>query len=469
MKNRTTKFFGLLLVVLLISCQTKENKSTTVIQWRLTTPDKSVLFASQAEMSFQSDSTTTTTLAVDTASRFQSVDGFGYTLTGGSAQLINALPDSTKDALLRELFTTEGNGIGISFLRISVGASDLDDHVFSYNDLPKGKTDAALKSFSIAEDQKNLIPVLKKILALNPTVKIMGSPWSAPAWMKTNGNPKGGSLKKEYYAAYAQYLAKYIQNLQNEGISLHSITIQNEPENPNNTPSMLMTASEQGDFIKNHLGPEFAKATIQTKIIIFDHNCDHPEYAFEILGDTAARKFVNGTAFHMYLGEISAMSQVHDTHPDKDVYFTEQWTSGDGEFGGDLKWHTYNLMIGAPRNWSKTVLEWNLAADPQFNPHTSDGGCDRCLGALTIGETVKRNVSYYIIAHASKMIRPNAVRIRSNMHDALPNVAFQNEDGSKVLLVLNNSNASQNFQIKFGNQFASTSLSAGAVATYMWQ
>jgi glucosylceramidase len=232
---------------------------------------------------------------------------------------------------------------------------------------------------------------------------------------------------------------------------------------------MVMTAGEQADFIKNHLGPAFVKASIQTRIIVFDHNCDHPEYAIEILEDSVARKFVNGSAFHLYLGEISAMSQVHDTHPDKDVYFTEQWTSGDGDFGGDLKWHTYNLMIGAPRNWSKTVLEWNLAADPNFNPHTTDGGCDRCLGALTIGEDVKRNVAYYIIAHASKWIRPNAVRIRSNMEVDLPNVAFQNEDGSKVLLVLNNTSASQNFQIKFGNQFASASLPAGAVASYTWR
>jgi glucosylceramidase len=469
MGNRTAKFLSLLMVVLALACQTKENKSATVIQWRLTTPDKSILFAAQPEIIFQSDSTASTAIAVDTTTRFQTMDGFGYTLTGGSAQLISALPDSTQNSLLRELFSTEGNGIGISFLRISIGASDLDDHVFSYDDMPKGKTDVELKNFTVVEDQKNLIPVLKKILTLNPTIKIMGSPWSAPAWMKTNGSPKGGNLKKEYYAAYAQYFVKYLQSMQNEGISLHSITIQNEPENPKNLPSMVMTAAEQTDFIKDHLGPAFAKANIQTKIIVFDHNCDHPEYAFEILGDTAARKFVNGTAFHMYLGEISAMSQVHDTHPDKDVYFTEQWTSGDGDFGGDLKWHTYNLMIGAPRNWSKTVLEWNLAADPQFNPHTPDGGCDRCLGALTIGKGVTRNVSYYIVAHASKLVRPNAIRVRSNMVDALPNVAYQNEDGSKVLIVLNNTNANQNFQIKFGEQFASTSLSAGAVATYTWQ
>ena len=459
--------FVLWIALLVVSCGTE--RTTKTIQWRLTTPDKASLFAPQPELAFHSDSMPVATIAIDTTKRFQSMDGYGYTLTGGSAQLINALPDSTQDKLLRELFTTEGNDLGISFLRISIGASDLDNHVFSYNDLPKGKTDIELKNFSIQEDEKYLIPVLKKILALNPNIKIMGSPWSAPAWMKTNNSPKGGGLKKEYYSAYAQYFVKYLQSMQSQGVSLHSITIQNEPENPKNMPSMVMTAAEQAEFVKNHLGPAFNQANLQTKIIIFDHNCDHPEYAFEILGDTAARKFVNGTAFHMYLGEISAMSQVHDTHPDKDVYFTEQWTSGDGEFGGDLKWHTLNLMIGAPRNWSKTVLEWNLAADPQFNPHTSDGGCDRCLGALTIGADIKRNVSFYIIAHASKFVRPGALRIQSNMLDELPNVAFQNPDGSKVLLVLNASDAPRNFQLKFDNQYANATLSAGAVATYTWK
>ena len=463
------QIFLTLLGIISFACQPKEVPSKGPITWRLTTADQSVLFNTQSAISFQSDLALINAITVDTTQRFQTMDGFGYTLTGGSAQLINALSDSIKETLLRELFTTKGDGIGISFIRISIGASDLDDHVFSYNDMPKGKTDIELKNFSLAEDEKNLIPILKKIVALNPNIKIMGSPWSAPAWMKTNGSPKGGSLKKEYYAAYAQYFVKYIQTMQNQGILLHSITIQNEPENPKNMPSMVMTATEQSDFIKNHLGPAFEKNNLKTKILLFDHNCDHPEYPIQILNDSLTRQYVDGSAFHMYLGDVSAMGKVHDTHADKNIYFTEQWTSGDGDFGGDLKWHVDHLMIGATRHWSKTVLEWNLAADPQFNPHTNDGGCDRCLGALTIGNTITRNVAYYIVAHASKFIRPGAVRIGSNMTDDLPNVAFQNTDGSKVLLVLNASQSSRNFSIRCKQQSARASLPAGAVATYHWK
>ncbi len=452
------------------SCGKMENASPTIIQTYLTTAEKSSLFELQpASISFKNDTSAGQVIKVDTTQHFQEVDGFGFSLTGGSAQLINGLSGQKQDSLLRELFLTDGNGVGISYLRISIGSSDLDDHVFSYDDLPAGRIDVALEKFSLLEDQKNLIPVLKKIVALNPTIKIMGSPWSAPAWMKTNGSPKGGLLKKEFYGAYAQYFVKYIQGMESEGIKLTTITIQNEPENPNNMPSMLMTAYEQAIFIRDHLGPDFKTAGITTKILLFDHNCDHPEYPISILNDSLARLHVDGSAFHMYLGEIDAMSKVHDAHPDKNIYFTEQWTSGDGDFGGDLKWHVENLIVGAMRNWSRTVLEWNLAADPNFNPHTTDGGCDRCLGALTIGEKVSRNVSYYIIAHASKFVRPGSIRIASSEMDGLPNVAFINPAGEKVLIVLNTKDQSQSFQINFNNQSATTSLNAGAVATYVWR
>ncbi len=439
------------------------------IQWWLTSPDRSSLFEPQSPIAFSDDRKDWPIINLDTTRKFQEVDGFGFTLTGGSAQLINGLSKPRRDSLLRQLFLAEGNGIGISYLRISIGASDLDDHVFSCDDVPIGSTDLLLKKFNLTEHQKNLIPVLKEIIDINPTIKIMGSPWSAPSWMKTNGNPKGGKLKPEYYEVYANYLVKFIQGLDREGIALHAITVQNEPENPSNNPSMLMTAEEQTAFIGNHLGPAFRKALIKTKIILFDHNCDHPEYPITVLSDSATKQYVDGSAFHLYLGEIAAMSKVHDAHPDKNIYFTEQWTSADGDFGGDLKWHVENLIVGGMRNWSRTVLEWNLAADATFHPHTPDGGCDRCLGALTLGDTVSPNVSYYIIAHASKLVRPGSVRIASNEMEGLPNVAFINPTGEKVLIVLNANAQAQNFQISYGNQQATSMLPSGAVATYFWK
>jgi glucosylceramidase len=229
-----------------------------------------------------------------------------------------------------------------------------------------------------------------------------------------------------------------------------------------------MTADEQARFVKNNLGPAFEKEGITTKIIVFDHNCDHPEYPISILDDQEARKYIDGSAFHLYIGEIEAMSKVNEAHPDKNLYFTEQWTSGEGDFADDLQWHTKHLIVGATRNWSRNVLEWNLASDPNFDPHTDDGGCTQCMGALTIGDSVTRNVSYYVIAHASKFVTPGSVRIESNITEGLHNSAFLTPEGRKVLIVVNDNESEKDFVINYKDRFAATSLPAGAVATYVW-
>ncbi len=434
----------------------------------LTDPEQSVYFSKQTtSINFSNSINYNPNITVDTTQTYQSIDGFGFALTGGSAYLINQLAGTTRADLLKELFTADSTFIGISYLRISIGASDLDASVFSYDDLGPSQTDPDLQYFSIDPDKQDLIPVLKDIIALNPNIKILGSPWSAPTWMKTNGNSKGGSLKPEYYSAYADYFVKYIQAYKTQGITIDAITPQNEPLNPYNNPSMVMTATEQADFIKNYLGPAFQAANITTKIITYDHNCDVPSYPLTILNDPEAAKYVDGSAFHLYSGDISALTQVHDAHPDKNVYFTEQWVGGPGNFPEDLKWHTKNLVIGATRNWSKNVLEWNLASDQNYFPHT-DGGCSSCMGALTIGTSVKRNVAYYIIAHASKFVKTGSVRIASNKITNLPNVAFKTPGGKKVLIVLNDSSSTQKFNIQFNDMIAPTQLSAGAVGTYVW-
>lgn len=440
-----------------------------VSRW-MTTGNRTSLLEKQPGMSFVAQSTFETIIDVDTSERFQAIDGFGYSLTGGSADLINTKLGATEKAnLLRELFLRDDNGIGVSYLRISIGASDLDDHVFSYCDLPDGQTDPELNNFSLDEDRENLIPVLRQILALNPDIRIMGSPWSAPAWMKTNNKVKGGSLKPEFYPAYAKYFVKYVKGMESEGIRIDAITIQNEPENPHNTPSMLMTWEEQADFVKNHLGPAFEEAGIDTKIVLFDHNCDNPDYPISIMNDPDAKKYVDGSAFHLYLGEIEAMSKVHQAHPDKNLYFTEQWTSGEGQFDGDLRWHVKHLIVGATRNWGRTVLEWNLASDPNFDPHTDDGGCTQCMGAVTIGDnTITRNVAYYIIAHASKFVPPGSVRVASTVVDGLYNVAFLTPDDKKVLIVVNDNDSSKKFAIRHKGRFVETALASGAVGTYVW-
>ena len=404
---------------------------------------------------------------VDSAQQFQSVDGFGYTLTGGSAYLINRLPATEKAALLQELFGSSENSIRISYLRLSIGASDLSAEVFSYNDMPAGQTDVALAQFSLSKDTVDVIPLLKQILAINPNIKLMGSPWSAPVWMKDNASSIGGSLLPAYYSVYAQYFVKYIQAMKAQGINIDAVTVQNEPQHGGNNPSMVMSATQQTDFVKNHLGPAFQSASITTKIIIWDHNCDNPNYPITILNDAAAKQYINGTAFHLYAGDISALSAVRSAHTDKALYFTEQWTGANGSFDGDLKWHIKNVIIGSMRNWSRIALEWNLANDGGYRPHTP-GGCTECKGALTLDGNINRNVAYYIVAHASKFVPPGSVRIHSTFPGTLQSVAFATPQGKKVLILLNEGSAAAQFSIRYKGLKATTTLEAGAVATYVW-
>ncbi|MEO8823912.1 MAG: glycoside hydrolase family 30 beta sandwich domain-containing protein [Ginsengibacter sp.] len=438
------------------------------IQYWLTEGNKSALFSRQKDIQFTNVSNQLPSINVDSTQKFQSIDGFGFCLTDGSAYLINSMSDAVKNNLLNELFSTDSNSIGISYLRVSIGASDLSSHVYSYDDLPAGETDVNLSKFSIDENKKDLIPVLKMILKIDPQIKILGSPWSAPVWMKDNGSSKGGSLQEKYYDAYANYFVKYIRAMKAEGINIDAITPQNEPLNPKNNPSMYMSAEEERNFIKNSLGTAFANAGISTKIICYDHNADEPQYPLTILQDAEARKYVDGSAFHLYAGNISALSQVHDAFPEKNIYFTEQYTGSGSSFSGDLSWAINNLIIGATKNWSRNVLEWNLASDPSLGPHT-DGGCNTCLGAVTVdGNRISRNQSYYIIAHASKLVRPGSIRIYSSDVSGISSVAFLTPGGKKVLIVLNTGSQWQQFNIQFNGKTASASLNSGAVGTYIW-
>ena len=408
-------------------------------------------------------------IRLDKKNRFQVMDGYGFTLTGGSAQLINSLNPARKKKLLIELFGNANSSIGISYLRIAVGASDLSARVFSYLDFPKGQTDTSLQYFNLSDDTLHLIPILKQIKRIQPSIKIMATPWSPPVWMKTNDDSKGGSLKREYYHTYARYLVKYLKTMEKQGLQVDAMTIQNEPEHGGNNPSMLMSADEQALFIKHHLGPLFQQLNVKTKIIIYDHNADHPHYPIQILNDTVARKYIDGTAFHLYAGEISALSQVKQAHPDKNIYFTEQWTGKNGDFGGDLQWHIKNVIIGSALNHSKIALEWNLANDESYGPHTP-GGCTACKGALTIADNkISRNVSYYVIAHASKWVKPGSVRITNTIVQGLPAVSFLRPDNTIALIILNETSFEKTFQVQMNNSFFTANLPAGAVATFQIQ
>jgi len=464
--NGTALLCGVVLFPL--SCTSVAGNKGNEVQFWLTKGDQTVKLQQQTSVKFTQNRNDFQNIEIDDSQKFQYVDGFGYTLTGGSVEVINRLSPAKRKALLNELFGDDKNSISVSYLRLSIGASDLDGDVFSYDDLPEGQTDPSLSKFSLAKD-KNLIAMLKEILAINPAIKIIAAPWSAPVWMKDNGKSKGGSLKPEFYGTYANYFVKYIQGMKKEGIYIDAITPQNEPLHPGNNPSLYMPSEQQRDFIKGFLGPAFKANQIKTKIVVYDHNCNKPEYALDILKDPEAYQYIDGSAFHLYEGDISALSTVHNAFPDKNLYFTEQWTGAKGTFNEDLNWHTKNVIIGSMRNWSKTALEWNVANDPKYGPHT-DGGCTECKGAITVSdsENFTRNVSYYIIAHASKFVPSGSQRIASSQTEHLSAAAFKTPKGKTVLIVQNGNNTDENFNIQYNGKTAAVKISGNSAATYIF-
>ncbi|KAA6318369.1 Glucuronoxylanase XynC [termite gut metagenome] len=472
-------------------------------QWEIeswvTQPDRSALFQKQAEkIPFTALATSRSggsTIVIDESHAMQSMDGFGFALTGGSASLITFMSPPARSVLLHDLFAVDGNNIGLSYIRLTIGASDLNSFVYSYDDLKEGETDLVLSKFDLGQDKKDIIPVMKEILSINPNIKILASPWSPPVWMKTNNKVKSGTLKPEYYEVYAQYFVKYIQAMKKEGITIDALTIQNEPLNANNTPSMRMSAQEQAEFIKKHLGPKLEQAGLKTKIVLFDHNLDRPDYPLTVLSDPEAARYVDGSGFHHYGGEMGSMTVVHNAYPDKNLYFTEQMvTERPGTTTIAIASQVKRLMIDAPGNWSRNVILWNFAADPLNDPHTDDGGCSMCQGAVTIdGDKITKNIAYYVMAHASKFVRPGSVRIAStnpgdktvslttdeerrevvrvavyDNHDVLPNIAYKTPEGKTVLIVANTNWQTTSFKIQYRSRYANIRLAPGAVGTYVW-
>lgn len=474
--------FALTLPVALSGCKDNDNtKPDTIpvvpgkVVVYLTSGDKIHLFEKGNDLTTGgSSSAQFPSVSLDTSFRFQEIEGYGAALTGSSAYLLNHKMDAgSRQAILKDLFDPS-EGIGISYLRLTMGASDFSLSDFTYNDLPSGATDYNLESFSLGQDLDDVVPVLKEILTISPEIKLMGTPWSPPAWMKTNSNLKGGKLKSSAYAVYADYFVRYIQEMKQQGISIDAVTPQNEPlYYTANYPCMEMQAAEQLQFIKTALGPAFEAAGLNTKIIVYDHNWDNTSYALTILNSQETRRYVAGSAFHAYAGDVSAMTTVHNAHPDKGLYFTEisggAWAT---DFAGNLMWNMQNIFIGTARNWSKTALLWNLALDENYGPQNN--GCNNCRGVITVnslnGQVVK-NEEYYSIAHFSKFVRPGAVRIATTIPQSLPNtfaVGFQNADGSKVLIVANDNSMAKSFSVTQGSVNFSYELPAKSVVTFVW-
>ncbi|MFB6718995.1 glycoside hydrolase family 30 beta sandwich domain-containing protein [Kribbella sp. NPDC056345] len=433
----------------------------------LTTADGSRLLARQADVAFGS-ATSGTTIDVNAGTTYQTMDGFGAAFTDSSTWLTwNRQNSSQRDAMLTKLFDRT-NGIGLSLMRLPIGASDFTANSADYT---FDDTCCDLNDFSINHDKAFTIPVIKAAKAKNSSLKIMASPWTPPAWMKTNNSLYGGSLRTDRHGVFADYYVKYLQAYAAEGLPIYSLAIQNEPHHEAAYESMRMAAGQQADVIKNHLGPKLAANGLTPKLVAWDHNWNEASYATTVLNDAGAKQYLAGSAFHCYGGDVSAQTAVHNAHPDRDIWFTEcsggEWATN---FGDNLKWNLQNLIIGGTRNWAKGVLFWNLALDQNHGP--TNGGCTNCRGVVTINNgtgNVAYNVEYYALGHASKFVVPGARRISStNVAGSVETVAFRNPDNSIALIALNPSGSARTFTVRYAGQSFNYTLPAGAVTTFKW-
>ncbi|MFB8085697.1 RICIN domain-containing protein [Streptomyces sp. NPDC055992] len=430
----------------------------------VTTPDGAKKLSAEGTVAF-TGSPQSVDIRVDGTSKGQRFTGAGASVTGASAHLIQGLSQDKRNALMTSLFSSAGDGIGLSYLRQPLGSSDFnaDSSLYTYEDSPG--------SFSIDRDKAEIIPVLKQATSVNPAIRFMGTPWSPPAWMKTNNALNGGSLKPESYQAYADYLVKAIKAYGQQGITLTDLTVQNEPEFAASYPSMPMTSSQQADFFKV-LDRTLTAANLPTNLLAFDHNWDHPNYPLEVFNGTPGMSRVIGAAFHCYGGNPSAQQQV--VNAGKRVFFTEcsgtESADRSATFADTLKWHAENLVVQNMRNGGETVVDWNLALDQNGGPH--QGGCsDRCNGVVEIANgNVTRNAEYYVLGHVAKFVKPGATRIGSTSQGSggVENVAFQNPDGTRAAYVVNSATSSQQFSLTDNGRSLVYTLPAGAVATFVW-
>ncbi|MGZ7443069.1 glycoside hydrolase family 30 protein [Paenibacillus sp. TH7-28] len=453
----------------------------TAESW-LTTPDRKNLMTPQPVSVFSgTDKYADAVINVDAGRQYQTMEGFGAAVTGSSAYLIGGkLSASQREALVDDLFTEDG--IRLSYVRHTIGASDFSvdgsgkPSSYTYDDVPPGETDFELNNFSVRRDAR-VIGLLREIVNKNQQIKVLGAPWTAPPWMKYGETVYNGwylnYTDERVYRAYADYFVKYIQAYEAAGVPINAITVQNEPEfTTPDYPSMSMGAEEQAKFIGGYLGPALERSGLDTKIIAFDHNWDLGEpYARTVLGEREANKYTEGTAYHCYSGEPDVMTEVHDAFPDKAIYFTEcsggSWSE---DFGNNLSWLMSKLLIGATRNWSETVLLWNLALDPEGGP--VNGGCADCRGVVTIDPengAVTRNAEYYALGHASKFVAPGAVRIDSSPAEAdIENVAFRNADGTIVLIAANTGETPRTVKVVWKSRSFAYSLPAHSAVTFRW-
>ncbi|MFF3443894.1 ricin-type beta-trefoil lectin domain protein [Streptosporangium sp. NPDC002721] len=417
------------------------------------------------------------TITVNEGTTYQQFEGGGASITDTTAYLLRGGPVSaaTRDAVMRRLFHPT-DGIGLSFVRNPIGASDLSrpGHV-SLDD-----TCCDLNDFGANGYDTNVRLLTQQAKSLNPALRVKGVPWSAPGWMKDNGRmDQMGWLKFEHYPTYAQYLVKYVQSYQNAGVPVDYISVQNEPNccqagNPTamNYPGMSWNSSGLAEFTKNHVYPAFRAAGITTKVLVHDWNYgDYAAMGAGVLNDAGVRNdpLFGGIAWHGYGGDPAIGTQVHNQYPAVRQFSTEH--SGGTWIGNQ---HNEDLadIVNYARNWSGSLVKWSLALNQNMGPH--NGGCNVCTGLVTVQEggsragQVDNTIEYYTTGHLTKFVRPGAFRIDSTANATIQNVAWRNTDGSKALIAHNRGTSAQSVRVNWGGQSFTYSLPARTTATFTW-
>jgi len=416
-------------------------QGTAVHAW-VTTSDQSKLLAASPDATFGSAAATGQfVINVDDTQSFQRMRGFGASMTESAAWLLaTQLPAAARADVMTRLFSPD-TGIGLSFLRQPIGASDFSLSHYSYDDVPYGESDYGMARFSAARDDVYVFPAVRDAMRLNPRLTVMASPWSAPAWMKTSGSMVGGMLSPDAYTAFATYLVKSIQALEARGIPVAAVTIQNEPRYiPPDYPGMYMPAEDQAMLIRQYVGPAFAASGIKAQLLAWDQNWE-PDYPFAVMQDQEAARYLSGVAYHCYAGDPTEMTYLHNTWPLAAILVTECSTGAwyQTPFSSAL-YEKLRVLIRSTRNWAETVAMWNLVLDDSGGPHT--GGCTTCSPLVTIDRAsgaVRYEADYFALGHFSRFVKPGARRVESTTFesDGVESVAFINPDGTHALVVWN--------------------------------
>ncbi len=408
----------------------------------------------------------TQSIRIDASKQYQQLLGFGAALTDSSCYLYSLLNVQQKQALFSELYGPAGLRLSVS--RTCIGASDYSTMPYSYDD--STEPDPELKKFNLDHDKSYILPTLRDARQSNPELFLFSTPWSPPGWMKAGGSLLGGSMRKKYFAPYADYFVKFLQGYSAEGVKINAVTIQNEVDTDQDSkmPAALWGQEYEIEFIKKFLGPALERASLDTKIWILDHNYNLAGRAVDELSDPLLNKYVDGVAWHGYIGSPDAMTRVHDAFPTKNSYFTEGGPDiTNPDYATDwTKWSQSMTVI--LRNWAECIVGWNVLLDEKGRPNIGPFPCGGLVTLNSQTQEITRSGQYWAMAHYSKAIRRGARVIASegNLNN-IDHLACQNPDGGFVL-VLTNRGEKQTVRCQLAAKAMDVTLDPESVTTLVW-